>query len=253
MKVPQYTFKGGVAIVNFGDIHLGDDASDHALVQRMIKEVERTPNLYWYSTGDMLNVALAASKSGPYHSSRLEVEREHLVRMFRPIAHKCLGFVSSNHHQRFDKVIGMSLDGIVARELGIPFLGDIGVMNITCGRCSYFMVMHHGTGRGKRRGAKTNDLEDLSFVIPGADIYAQGHSHSFDQFDNDNTYLDRKRNTLRTSVSHFVTTGHALDFWESYAPMFKFRPMPKGFALSELSGAPSGNISNKKVRSWRAD
>jgi len=250
MRIPQYNFNDGVAIFNLGDVHRGDKACDVSAFNRTIAEIKNT-GAKWVSTGDLLNVALKTSKSDCYSSMSLEDEKDALVKELSPIAGQCLGFVASNHHNRFDQTVGMSLDKIVAKELKVPFLGAVGLINVTCDAASYFIGMHHGIGGGKRRGGKINNLEDLSGIMPAADVYLEGHTHAFASFINEVPYIDRKRNSLRYYKSHFVTTGHYLNWEGSYAQDLKLKPMPVGCSVIELKAAPSG--SNAKAKNVKID
>ena len=164
-----------------------------------------------------------------------------------PIKHKCLGIVASNHHRRLERVAGISLDEMLCNSLGIPFLGAFGLLCITCGGCSYYVVMHHGTGGGKKRGSKTNNTASLAEIIPGADLYMEGHTHAYDSFIDEMTYIDRKRRIVSTFNAQFVVTGHYLNYDKSYAADMKLKPYPQGSAMVELSAAGVGRFNLKRM------
>lgn len=247
MKIPQYHFDKGITIFNIGDIHRGDEACDVDTLHKTINEVKKS-GAYWISTGDMLNVAIKTSISDVHNSMGIQKELTLLSNELRPIADKCLGFVGSNHHRRINNATGLDFDKVVANELGIPYLGKLGLINVTCGGASYFVAMHHGTGGGRRRGGKVNNLEDLSTLVPSADVYLEGHTHAYASFINEVPYIDRKRNSLRYYKSHFVTTGHYLLWEDSYAQDYKMRPMPCGSAVIELGHAVVGRNDLKSVK-----
>lgn len=142
----------------------------------------------------------------------------------------------------------MSLDESICSHLKIPFLGKLGIMNITCGRSSYYVVLHHGTGAGKKRGSKTNNTEALSELIPAADLYLEGHTHSFDHFIDEVSYIDRKRGGLVVQQMTFCVTGHFLKWEESYAMDMKLQARPQGSAVCELFESKLGKLSNKKIK-----
>lgn len=79
----------------------------------------------------------------------------------KPIAPKCLGVVESNYHHRFYKLVGMSLDRLFCRELNIPFLVDMAVIKVVCGKVAYYIAMHHGHGPGKKITSKTNNFRQF--------------------------------------------------------------------------------------------
>ncbi len=248
MKITQYTFADSINLYNLGDIHRGDNACNDQLFRKIIGIIEKDPIGYWVSTGDLLNVALKSSKSNVYGSMNLEDEKAVLVQELSIIAKKCLGIVKSNHHARFDREVGMSLDAILCDCLKAPFLGSLGILNITCNRTSYFVAIHHGTGSAKGRGGKATSLEKLALIVPGADLYLEGHSHSYQALYDTAYYIDRKRNLMTEGIAHFCTTGHSLKWDESYAADHKLPPMPQGAAMIELKGCGLGTISNKKIK-----
>lgn len=248
MRVRQYRFDDTIRLFNIGDIHRGDKCCDVKAFHRVVEEVRRSDDAYWVSTGDLLNVALKTSLSDCYSSLSLEDEKAELIKELSPIAHKCLGFVGSNHHRRLSNATGLNLDKVIANELKIPYLGKIGLINVTCGRASYFIAMHHGTGGGKRRGGKVNNLEDLASLIPGADVYMEGHTHAFAHFIDEHPYIDRKRNIFSSHPAHFITTGHYLKWDDSYAQDYKLRPMPIGSSIIQLFANGVGVGKNKMVK-----
>lgn len=245
MKILKHEFSDAIKIMNLGDTHRGDESCDVNALLSNINYIAENENVFWVSTGDMLNVATKASKSSTYKSLSPQKELDTFEKELAPIANKCLGFVSSNHHNRISNEVGLSLDKAIARNLNIPYLGDIGVLNIKVGASCYYIAMHHGVGGGKRRGNKTNNLEDLSLIIPGADVYMEGHSHSFDHFINETHYIDKKRNNLVSQKAYFVTTGHYVKWDGSYAQGYKLKPMPIGSSIITLQPGISGR--DKKV------
>lgn len=243
MDIAKHSFDvPQIKVWNLGDIHRGDEGCDVDLLYSIIDEIAKDPNSYWVSTGDILNVAARKGKHAAiYHSLPLEKEYELIRYEFADIKHKCLGIVSSNHHARVEKEMGLSLDKCVARELGIPFLGPLGRLKLTVMRTSYFMALHHGVGSsGSMRGGKALSLERMSRMLPGCDIYMQGHTHSFQHFINAAPYVDKKRDRVGKVDCHYVTTGHFLKWEDSYAAEMALEGMPLGAAVLTLHGDNQG-------------
>lgn len=247
MKVRQYKFDSTIEIVNLGDLHRGDKCCDVKAFQRVVAHIRDTPNCYWVSTGDLLNVALKNSKSDVYGSLSLHEELSLFLDEIGEIKGKCLGITGSNHHVRLEKETGLNLDDLICQSANIPFLSDIGVIDCTIGRNSYYIVLHHGVGGGRTIGAKGNELARLGEVIASADVYMQGHTHQYAYFMLESPYIDRKRKAVQTVVSHFVTTGHYLRWDDSYAQKLKLKPAPIGSAVVTLHGSPVGQHQHKRV------
>jgi hypothetical protein len=249
MNITQYQFDGDIEVINLGDVHRGDYNCDTNLLNRAIDYIKKKKNCYWISTGDIANVGLSSSVSGSYGSETLNRELQLIANDFEPIADKCLGFVKSNHHNRLDKVAGMSLDEIIADKCNIPFLGAFGIVNLTCGKLSYYMVMHHGVGGGRMRGGKVNNLVRLGEIYPCADLYMEGHTHNYSAIPEGYKYIDRKRNRISEGKSWFICTGHCLKYDRSYGADHKYKPAAPGFAHVKLKGSKVGKQIFKKITS----
>lgn len=113
-----YKFNESVKIVNLGDVHRGNKNCNTKLLKKNIDYILANDDVYWVSTGDLLEVALKSSKSSCYDSSSLDDETDDLTKELSPISHKCLGFVRSNHHNRLYKDSGLSLDRCWQRGSG---------------------------------------------------------------------------------------------------------------------------------------
>ena len=109
------------------------------------------------------------------------------------------------------------------------------------------MALHHGIGAGRFRGSKSTNLERLANVYPGADIYMEGHTHTFDFFVNKMQYVDRKRGNLVDYPAYFCTTAHFLNWRGSYGEEKKYVPSIEGCAMLKLFHSTSGNFNRKKV------
>ncbi len=248
MQIKQYNFDSDITLFNLGDVHRGSKAHDNALFTRAIEYIKTHENTYWLSTGDLLDVNLATGKFFDYDSMALNEEYYALLSQLAEIKNKGLCLVGSNHHKRFDRATGLSIDKLIARELGIDYLGAMGLVNITCGRTSYFTALHHGIGGGRRRGAKSNNAELLERCVPGADIYLEGHTHTYDTWLDEVPYIDRKRGLFSTSVARFAVTGHCMSWDSSYALEKKYEPKPAGFAMLDIKANMAGNKRNKRTK-----
>ena len=250
MKIPSYRASGDIIIYNLGDLHRGHQGFNYELWLKILDAIKSEPNAFWVTTGDLFEVALIGSKGDPYGSMAPESEFYALAKELAPIAHKCLGGVDSNHHARFEKASGMSMDRLFYGELGIreKFLGDFGLIRVICGEAPYHICMHHGNGGGATRGAAVNNLQKLSNIFSGADLYMEGHTHMFDNFVDEMFYIDKKRGNWVRYNAHFVTTGHMIDYMKSYAAKKKYKPSSMGVSRTVLSAAAVGRMDKKRIR-----
>lgn len=252
MEIKKVEFPGDVELYILGDVHYGDNQCDREMFKKIVSNIQKLDDdkCAVVITGDLLNVGLADSVTGAYGSMTLGTELDAMCAILDPLKSKIIGFVSSNHHSRVEKKTGMSIDKEVAVRLGVNYLGHMGLVSITTGsgpfKNNYFVAMHHGAGGGRTMGAKANELMRLEDIIPGCDLYCQGHTHTFQHFLSQTYYVDRKRTKVTELSSHFVTTGHFLNYEQSYAAEAKMRPAKKGTAVVTLK-APVGNKVEKEI------
>jgi hypothetical protein len=141
---------------------------------------------------------------------------------------------------RLKNLTGFDLDKRICAEMNIPYLGKLAVINLVCGSASYYVAMHHGVGFGRKRGSKANNTELLAELVPGADVYLEGHTHTQDAFINETSYIDRKRGLIKALLSHFITIGHFLEWEESYAQGYKLPRRPQGASVIRFKAAKRG-------------
>lgn len=247
-----YQFPHEVRIYNLGDIHRGNKTCNTSRLYKTIAAIKDDPHARWISTGDILETATNNSKSDSYSAMSPDEELTAIAEEFAPIASKCLGFVASNHHHRIEREVGLSLDTVLAEKLSIPFLGKSARIVVVCGRCAYFINLHHGVGGGTD-GNKLNRAITLAQNWLGLDIYMTGHTHTYDHCPIIQTVIDRKRRKMTEIKSHIVITGHYLGYEGSYAEDMGLKAKPIGSAVVELGYNDVGVEANKKIRAWLSE
>jgi predicted phosphodiesterase len=244
-SIPKRTFDlSKLKIVNLGDVHYGNVACKKDFFKKVVTFIEKNTDVYWLSTGDMLDVNI--SKSPFYDPNSLEINDEfnELVDIIKPISYKCLGFVGSNHSHRIHKLAGLNLDQILAKFCTIPYLGNTGLINCTLiqGKDinrnrvqSYYISMTHGFSGGTTLGAKANSVQRLYDMVPNVDICLEGHTHTFITTAKEVYSINRSSNKLTSNIVTLCVCGHCLDWAKSYASSGKYQPTPVGFPLITLS------------------
>ena len=84
-------------------------------------------------------------------------------------------------------------------------------------------------------------------MYPGADVYLEGHPHTYDFYINKVQYVDRERNNLVEFPAYFCTTGHCLKWKDSYGEDKKYIPSVEGIAILGFKPGGTGNFARKKV------
>lgn len=244
--IRQHKFGETTRLYNLGDVHRGNKNCSVKFFHDVIKTIAEDKNAYWISTGDLLEVATTGSVSDTYSALSPNEELEILSEELSLISDKCLGFTSSNHHHRTYKETGISLDKTLSARCGIPYLGDHGLLNITIGQGSYFIVLHHGTGGGSEGNAVNRALKATGNHA-GADCYLSGHTHKAVCVPFNQQIIDRKRSIVRNVLSYSIVTGHFLEWKGSYAERMGLKPAPIGAAFIDLGINHSGREETKSI------
>ena len=235
-----------ISIINLGDVHFGNPNCDRKGFKNIVHIIKKTPNMYWVSTGDLLEVALKGSLGDVYKSQPLQEELQSIVDILSPIRKKCLGIVGSNHHDRLERETGLNLDHVICAWLGIPYLGYFGFLRIVVQNVGFYLCLHHGFGFGRSPGAKVNNMAYIGQVAKGFDVYLTGHTHSFSILTDTDWILDRKHYKMVKRDVYYVCTGHFLNYKDSYAERKALKPKPKWCARLDLIS--KGNPSCKKIK-----
>lgn len=235
-----------ISIVNIGDVHYGHPNCDREGFKNVVKKIRNEKNMYWVSTGDLLEVALINSLGDVYKSQSLQDELQEVADILKPISKKCFGIVGSNHHERLEKKTGLNLDSVISMWLGIPYLGYFGFLRIIVKGIGFYICMHHGFGFGRSQGSKANNMLHMGQVVKGFDIYLTGHSHSYSVIPETDRILDRKHNKVVERNVYYVCTGHFLDYKGSYAEKKALKLKPKWCAKIDLIA--NGNPAHKCIK-----
>lgn len=258
MRIPTYRFDKDKTIWLLFDAHIGDDACDRALFKRFVRTVADSDDNV-IGGGDIHNCGLPSSKTDytkslPYGEEKVVVRNE-----LEPIRDRFLTLVTGNHEERIQRAVGDDPTNELANWLSPQtaskdpkgrndiYLGHFGVICVVCGRCAYYIAIHHGTGNGTTDGAKLNSLVELSNLMPGCDVYTEGHSHKHIYEPTEIPYLDKKRNLISYQQAHYISGSSFLIWEKSYALSKKWKPKPRGIVKITLYANNNGNSTNKKV------
>ncbi|MBE6618402.1 MAG: hypothetical protein E7626_01295 [Ruminococcaceae bacterium] len=172
----------------FADEHLGDEYCDIKRLIERIEYVRDTPNAYCILNGDILDNATKTSIGDTYTQEFNPMEQlQKAVELFEPIKDKILCITHGNHENRTYKKEGINLSYLLAAQLGLSdkYTPTSAVLFIRLGKGSshihgrkicYTIYALHGSGGGRKEGAKAIRLADLASIVD-CDIYLHGHTH----------------------------------------------------------------------------
>lgn len=175
----------------FADEHIGDPQCDIVNLKERIDHVANTENAYAILNGDILDFASRTS-IGDIEARDMNImdQLRYAVDLFKPIKKKIICITNGNHENRGYRKEGFDVSYIIADSLGLVdcytpttayiFL-SFGVQQAQHGekgnlKRQYTIFVTHGSGGGRKEGAKAIRLADLAAVCD-ADIYIHSHTH----------------------------------------------------------------------------
>lgn len=231
----------------FADEHIGDVGSDLKRIKERIKYVAEKPNAYCILNGDILDYA-SRSSIGDIETRTLNImgQIEKAVEIFEPIKDKILCITNGNHENRAFKKEGVDISKLIALQLG---LGEIysptsALVFLRFGACSrrqsrgskmlYTIYANHGSGGGRKEGAKAIRLADMASVID-ADIYIHSHTHLPMIMKQGFFRTDVPNSTAQNVTKLFVNTASNLNYG-GYGEAQEFKPNSTDTPVIYLNG-----------------
>ena len=230
----------------FADEHIGDALCDMERLKERIKYVAETPNAYCILNGDILDNA-SRSSIGDIETRELNImaQIQHGVSLFEPIKDKILCLCNGNHENRAFRKEGIDISKLIAMQLG---LGDVytpasALLFLRFGKMSshfsnrpvlYVLFCNHGSGGGRKEGAKAIRLADMSSIVD-ADVYIHSHTHLGMIMKQGFFRTDLKSSTVQFVNKLFVNTASNLGYG-GYGEAQEFKPNSKDTPVIYLSG-----------------
>lgn len=240
-------------IHTFADEHIGDEHCDLKRLYQRIEYVRDTPNAYCILNGDIIDNATRTSIGDIYAQEFNPMDQlQRAVEIFEPIKDKILLVTHGNHENRTYKKEGINLSALLATQLGLSdkYTATSAVLFIRFGENSrgaketngsgkyrkicYTMYVLHGSGGGRKEGAKAIRLADMASIID-CDCYIHSHTHLPMVMKQGFHRIDPKNSTVALVDKLFVNTAANLDYG-GYGEAGEFKPSSKDTPVIYLSG-----------------
>ena len=235
-----------IELHTFADEHIGDEHSDIARLKERIKYIAETPNAYCILNGDILDNA-SRSSIGDVETREFNImgQIQYGVELFTPIKDKILCITNGNHENRAYRKEGIDISKLVAMQLGI---GDVysptaAVLFLRFGKLSshhsnrrvlYTILCNHGSGGGRKEGAKAIRLADMASIVD-TDIYIHSHTHLPMIMKQGFFRTDLTSSTVQNVTKLFVNTSSNLNYG-GYGEAQEFKPNSKDTPVIYLNG-----------------
>ena len=242
-----------VEIHTFADEHIGDEHCDMQRLRERIEYVKNTPNAYCIMNGDLLDNATKTSIGDTYTQEFNPMgQLERAVELFSDIALKTLCVTHGNHENRTYKKEGINLSHLIAKQLGLEdkYTATSAVLFIRLGANSrgeretngsgklrkicYTVYALHGSGGGRKEGAKAIRLADMASIID-CDIYVHSHTHLPMIMKQGFHRIDPRNNAVAFVDKLFVNTAANLKYG-GYGEAGEFKPSSMDTPVIYLDG-----------------
>jgi predicted phosphodiesterase len=243
-----------VEIHTFADEHIGDEHCDLKRLVERIEYVKNTPNAYCILNGDLVDNATKTSIGDTYTQVFNPMEQlAKAVELFEPIKNKVLCITHGNHENRTYKKEGINLSRLIADQLGLSdrYTATSAVLFIRMGEESrhaketngsgkyrqicYTMYVLHGSGGGRKEGAKAIRLADMASIID-CDCYIHSHTHLPMIMKQGFHRIDPRNSTVANVTKLFVNTAANLNYGGGYGEAQEFKPTSKDTPIIYLNG-----------------
>ena len=235
-----------IELHTFADEHIGDEHSDIKRVMERIEYVKNTPNAYCIMNGDIMDNATRTSIGDVYTQEFNPMgQLAKAVELFTPIKDKILCITHGNHENRTYKKEGINLSRLIANQLGLEdrYTPTSAALFIRFGnghasthnrKVCYTLYVIHGSGGGRKEGAKAIRLADMASIID-TDIYIHSHTHLPMIMKQAFHRIDTANSAVALVDKLFVNTAANLNYG-GYGEAQAFKPSSKDTPVIYLSG-----------------
>ena len=256
MKVIKASLPRDIDILElhiFADEHIGDECCDMERLRARIAYVANTPNAYCIMNGDILDNATKTSIGDTYTQVFNPMEQlARAVELFSPIKDKILCITHGNHENRTYKKEGINLSYLIANQLGLAdkYTPTSALLFLRLGenasgrketngsgklrQICYTLYVLHGSGGGRKEGAKAIRLADMASIID-ADVYIHSHTHLPMIMKQGFHRIDIPNSAVSLVTKLFVNTASNLDYG-GYGEAGEFKPNSKDTPVIYLCG-----------------
>ena len=235
-----------IELHTFADEHIGDEHSDIKRLLERIEYVKNTHNAYCVLNGDIMDNATKTSIGDTYtqvFNPMAQLERA--VELFSPIKDKILCITHGNHENRTYKKEGINLSRLIADQLGLAdrYTPTSATLFIRFGnggtstryrKVCYTGYILHGSGGGRKEGAKAIRLADMASIID-CDFYIHSHTHLPMVMKQAYHRIDTANSAVSLVDKLFVNTAANLKYG-GYGEAQEFKPSSKDTPTIYLSG-----------------
>lgn len=228
------------------DWHIGDKNCKLSQIKAELEQIKDSETDYLILNGDLMNNATKASISDSYSELIPPMTQiTMLVELLEPVKDKILFVTCGNHEARTYRESGIDLMALVCAQLGVTnrYAREGGVLYVRFGKVAhdnkrkqtYSFYVTHGSGGGRKEGAKAIRLADMAAIVD-TDIYIHSHTHLPFIMKEDFYRTDAHTRTCCKVTHLFVNTAASLDYG-GYGQTYEFKPSSTDNPVIHLLGS----------------
>lgn len=237
-----------IEIHTFSDWHIGDKACDITSIKEQISYIREKENAYVICNGDLMNNATKTSVSDCYAEEIPPMQQlETLCELLEPIKDKILMLTQGNHEARTYRADGIDLTALLSKQMGIydRYVREGGVVFLRLGKAKmnhgrengqvcYTIYATHGSGGGRKEGAKAIRLADMASIVD-CDIYCHAHTHLPMIMKQNFFRIDTSNSAVSEVTKLFVNSSAQLKYG-GYGQTYEFKPSNTTSPVIYLNG-----------------
>src|ERR1700678_3695415 len=154
------------------DVHCGSPQQDEDMLDRHLRWIADTPNVFSWAGGDVTENITDAKMGPPPLSNEDQIYLA--SRKLAVVQHKLFFKLAGNHEDRTYKHSQTSSSRRIADIIKVPHFGDYCFCTIKWRGNNFRLLAHHGAGGAQTAGAQRNSArKELTWAKP--DILFDGH------------------------------------------------------------------------------
>lgn len=235
-----------IELIPLADLHIGDPHCDMGLITEKINYIKNNKNVYCLLNGDLMNNSIKQSVGDVYSEKLTPMDQlAKVCILFEPIKDKILAVTNGNHEFRSWRWDGVDLMKLFCMQLGIVdrYANESALIFLRFGEqnshksfapVSYVIYVTHGSGGGRKEGAKAIRLADMASIVD-ADIYIHSHTHLPMVMKQEFHRVELRTSTVNLVPKLFVNTAAMLNYG-GYGEFAEFKPASKDTPHIYLNG-----------------
>lgn len=235
-----------IKIVPIADPHYGHKSCDVQTLKQDIEYIKNNDNVYCFLGGDMIeNASKLSIAGGVYEQTKMpNKQREDIVKLLAPIAHKILWSISGNHEERTFKHVGIDVGQWIAEQLKVPYFDEPVYVDIMWKGYRWTVFDQHGATGSQTKGGKMNAAAKPIQWMEYTDFVIMHHIH--DKLHNEITRI--YRNTIDFKLEelkqYVIVTSAYLRYFGTYGARKGYAPPSTGRLAMKLYSNGSKYLGN---------